>query len=212
MQFDVTVRSPLPDWLTGLAAPHGNPGGGAAGAVALAMAAALCEMVAGYPPVGDSDGDALAVIAERGRQSREHALVLADADGDASIAFAEAYRLPEGSERAAAVTAASLAAADSAAAVARKAIALSELVLELEVVGPPILWSDVAIAAALVRTAIVSARVNIGVDVAAVDAAQVNGHGADTSYLITLLDECAAAIARLDGTLERLDARLTAPR
>ena len=101
---------PLAEWMEKLATPHGDPGGGAAGGVALAMAAALCEMVAGYPPTIEGDAAVLAAVRVRAAGSRARALDLAQADGAASAAFTEAHRFPDGPARVAAVARASLAA------------------------------------------------------------------------------------------------------
>ncbi|MET0162717.1 MAG: cyclodeaminase/cyclohydrolase family protein, partial [Microbacteriaceae bacterium] len=76
MSDTVDRSTPLDAWTARLAAPVGDPGGGAAGAVALALGAGLLSMVAGYTV------DSPAAEALRGRADalRERALRLADDD------------------------------------------------------------------------------------------------------------------------------------
>ncbi|WP_159620997.1 cyclodeaminase/cyclohydrolase family protein [Ruania rhizosphaerae] len=78
-------------WLGDLGAARPDPGGGAATAAALALAAALTGMVARYAP----DCDESRAIAARAEAVQEEATELIDADARASARFAEAFRLPE---------------------------------------------------------------------------------------------------------------------
>jgi methenyltetrahydrofolate cyclohydrolase len=95
----------LERWLEALAAPTAAPGGGAATALGLALAAALVEMVAGLTlrrQPGTIELEARHA-AFRADELRHEAVTLARADASAFAAFERALALPRGTpeERAA---------------------------------------------------------------------------------------------------------------
>lgn len=200
MSDTVDRSTPLDAWTARLAAPVGDPGGGAAGAVALALGAGLLSMVAGYT-VGSPAAEAL-----RGRADalRERALRLADDDAAASAGFGPAFAQPEGEAQDAAVIEAARAAAASAAALARAALEAVDEVVLLDEIGAPMLAADVAVAASMVRAALVAARANVGVDLDL----QLRHGGADDAALRALLARCEAGIARVDAVSAGLDPRI----
>lgn len=151
------------------------PGGGAVAALHAAQAAALLGMVARY-----SDGPAYAAhagVVERVREAadtvRDEALSLAEDDAAAFSAVAEAYRMPkdtdeERSVRSAVIAQALAGAAEPPVAVIATAARLVVLAEELAPVGNPQVITDVAAAAAAVRAAAITSRVNIEVNLTGV--------------------------------------------
>jgi formiminotetrahydrofolate cyclodeaminase len=88
----------LEGWLEALAAPTAAPGGGAAAALGLALAAALVEMVAGLTlrrEPGRMELEA-SYTAFRAPELRREAVTLARADASAFAAFERALTLPRG--------------------------------------------------------------------------------------------------------------------
>lgn len=187
-------------WTSGLAEANGDPGGGAASGVMLAIGAGLMSMVAAYSGLDD--------IGSRARRLREAALGAADADAAASAAFGAAFG-HEGDGREDAIRDAALAAARSSAALgdrAREAIPdLERLASE----GDPTLVADVAVAAAALRAALAGARTNLSYDLATLRSAgdtldEVRAAHPDLWASVAGLDD---AIARLDGLTARIDDR-----
>ena len=83
-------------WLEALAAPTAAPGGGAAAALGLALAAALVEMVGGLTlrrEAGPREIETRHAI-HRGAELRREAVTLARADASAFAAFERALALP----------------------------------------------------------------------------------------------------------------------
>jgi len=74
----------------------------------------------------------------------------------------------------------------------------------LDEIGAPMLAADVAVAASMVRAALVAARANVGVDL---DLRLRHG-GADDAALRAALSRCEAGIARLDAVSAGLDPRI----
>lgn len=200
MQHAVDRRTPLDAWTARLAAPVGDPGGGAAGAVALALGAGLLSMVAGYT-TGDPAAEALR---QRADALRERALRLADDDAVASAGFGPAFVLPEGPDQDAAVRSAAGTAAASAAALAEAALEGVDETVLLDGMGAPMLAADIAVAAAMVRTALTAARANVAVDL---DLLLRHG-GPDDEALRAVLARCGAGVARLDAVSAGLDPRI----
>ncbi|MGW0484974.1 cyclodeaminase/cyclohydrolase family protein [Nonomuraea sp. NPDC003214] len=160
--------STIDDFLTTLADRVPAPGGGATAALHAAQAAALLGMVARYT-TGEKYAEHAqaveAVIAETDTL-RAGALDLAEADAAAFTAVTDAYRLPKGEARTAAIAAALVGAAEPPARVAETAARLVELCELLLPIGNRNLVTDVAAAAEAARAALTTARVNVEVNVA----------------------------------------------
>jgi formiminotetrahydrofolate cyclodeaminase len=165
----------LGDFLDQLAERVPAPGGGAASALQAAQGAALLGMVARY-----TTGEKYAqhqvtigrIIAEVD-ELREIALRLAEADADAFLAVADAYRLPQGTEqeragRAGAIGQALANAAWPPAQVISVAGMVVDLAEALVVIGNRNVLSDVAAAAESARSAAATARVNVEVNLAGI--------------------------------------------
>ena len=165
----------LGDFLDQLAERVPAPGGGAASALQAAQGAALLGMVARY-----TTGEKYAqhqvtigrIIAEVD-ELREIALRLAEADADAFLAVADAYRLPQGTEqeradRAGAISQALANAAWPPAQVISVAGMVVDLAEALVVIGNRNVLSDVAAAAESARSAAATARVNVEVNLAGI--------------------------------------------
>ncbi|MCS5716029.1 cyclodeaminase/cyclohydrolase family protein [Herbiconiux sp. CPCC 205716] len=154
-------------WVGRLAEPVGDPGGGAASGVMLAMGCALTSMVAGYTrhehPL---EADA---VKERADARRERALELADLDAQESAEFGAAYHEPRGEPRDAAVTAAGSAAARTSADLAQLASEALDDLAALAPLAPPFLRPDVAVAEAALRAGLAGARTNLDADLAEVE-------------------------------------------
>jgi formiminotetrahydrofolate cyclodeaminase len=200
---------PLGDWLTDLASSAPAPGGGAAAAVDLAVGAALvsmvCNLTIGKPRYAEHEAtmqDALA-RAEAGRRA---ALELAEQDAVAFGAVSEAYGLPKDSDadkaaRRAAIQEALVGAAEVPLLTAERAVEVIDLAAGILDGANVNVVSDVAVAAASARAALVSARINVEINLAALDAGDVH-------------DGLAArlAAADVDGASARADALVEAVR
>ncbi|GAA3648607.1 cyclodeaminase/cyclohydrolase family protein [Microbacterium marinilacus] len=194
---DATIES----WTARLGEASGNPGGGAAAGVMLAIAAGLMSMVAGY---SDDAGE----LRDRARVLRDAALDAAEADAAASAAFGAAFRRDDDGRKAA-IREASLAAATSSAALGDRARAAIPDLEHLAAHGEPTLVADVAVAAAALRAALASARTNLSYDLATLRSA---GHSLEEVRaahpgLWTTVAALADAIARVDGLTARIDDR-----
>ncbi len=152
---DATIEQ----WLGELASAAPAPGGGAAAALEVAMAAALVEMVCnltiGKPAYAEHE-EAVQAILDRASPIRRDALGLAAEDAAAFTAVIGAYRLPrstgeEAAARSAQIQAALAAAADVPRRTAQAAIAVLELAEELAPIGNANVISDAAVAAAAAR-------------------------------------------------------------
>ncbi|RFA09917.1 hypothetical protein B7R54_12415 [Subtercola boreus] len=168
-EFTSTAGQTVSTWLDSLAAPIPNPGGGAASAVLLGIAAGLASMVAGYgataePGTPAEAADRVAGIAAEAHALQRRAPALADADAAASKGFATAFRIEEGAERSSAIVQASLSAAASAFDLGRTAVGFAPLLANLSRLGTPALRTDVAVAALTLSTVIRASIVNLGVD------------------------------------------------
>ncbi|GAA2314819.1 hypothetical protein GCM10010149_78000 [Nonomuraea roseoviolacea subsp. roseoviolacea] len=153
-------------FLDRLAAREPAPGGGATAALHAAQAAALLGMVARYT-TGDryaGHAETVAAVTAETDTLRERALDLAAEDAAAFTAVTQAYRLPKGEERSAAIAAALAGAAEPPARVAGTAARLVELCETLLPIGNPNVVTDVAAAAEAARAALTTARVNVEVN------------------------------------------------
>ncbi|MFI7703652.1 cyclodeaminase/cyclohydrolase family protein [Nonomuraea sp. NPDC049480] len=158
--------SKIVDFLAELADRVPAPGGGATAALHAAQAAALLGMVARYSTGEKYAGHAetvVAVIAETDTL-RTRALRLAEEDAAAFTAVTDAYRLPKGEERSAAIARALAGAAEPPAGVVEAATRVIELCELLLPIGNRNVVTDVAAAAEAARAALTTARVNVEIN------------------------------------------------
>ena len=194
-------------WLEALASPAPAPGGGAAGALEVAIGAALVEMVCnltiGKPAFAEHEG-VMTDARERAGAIRGAAVGLAVEDANAFDAVIAAYRLPREIEaeveaRKEAIQAALATAAD----VPRRTAAAASEVLDLaERIVPganPNVVSDAAAAAGAARGALQASLVNIDANTASITDATLRDE----------LDETARTIVH---DLQRADAIVAAVR
>jgi formiminotetrahydrofolate cyclodeaminase len=190
--------SKLVDFLAELADRVPAPGGGATAALHAAQAAALLGMVARYTTGEKYTGHAetvVAVIAETDTL-RALALKLAEADAAAFLAVTDAYRLPKGEERSAAIARALARAAEPPTRVIETATRLVELCELLLPIGNRNVITDVAAAAEAARAALTTARVNVEVNLTGIKDER-------------LRDELSAGAAGVDAVVARAE-RVTA--
>lgn len=154
------------DFLDRLADRVPAPGGGATAALHAAQAAALLGMVARYS-TGDryaAHAETVAAVTAETDALRERALRLAEEDATAFTAVTDAYRLPKGDERSAAIASALAGAARPPAEVIEAGARLVELCERLLPIGNRNVVTDVAAAAEAARAALTTARVNVEVN------------------------------------------------
>jgi formiminotetrahydrofolate cyclodeaminase len=196
-------EQPIGSWLEELGSSAPAPGGGAAAALEVAMAAALVEMVCnltiGKPAFAEHEA-LMTEARDRCAVLRVQATGLAAEDADAFTAVIAAYRLPKEQEgRGSRIQEALVAAAD----VPRRTAAAASEVLDLaERIVPganPNVVSDAAAAAGAARGALQAALVNIDANRASITDASLRAE----------LDEVAASIER---DLGRADAVFAAAR
>jgi formiminotetrahydrofolate cyclodeaminase len=188
-------------WLDELASSAPAPGGGAAGALSAATAAALVEMVCSLSegkPAAAGHEETLRTAHARATELRARALDLAGEDAAVFTAVIEAYRLPKSddTEKAARTRAIQAALAGAArvpldtAGVAAEVVRLAGRVLDG---ANPNVLSDVAVAAAAARAALDASVVNVEVNLAMIKDAAAR-------------DELAGALAPLaDGPRAEAD-------
>jgi methenyltetrahydrofolate cyclohydrolase len=178
---DVTGDRPVGEWLAAVGSDAPAPGGGAAAAVTASLAAALVEMVCsltiGKPAFAEHEQH-VSGIRDTARELRQAALTLADHDAAAFTALMAAYRLPretagQQTDRAAAIQAATLRAATVPLEIAATAADVAGLAAQLPGRSNPRVLSDVGVAAACADAAIVSAAINVEVNLAALTEASV---------------------------------------
>jgi formiminotetrahydrofolate cyclodeaminase len=162
------------------------PGGGATAALHAAQSAALLGMVARYSDGPKYPADIVGKVLAEADSLRLEALQLAQDDAEAFGAVAEAYRLPKGPERSAAIATALAGAAVPPNRTIAVAARLVELAEELLPIGNPNVVTDVAAAADAARAAATTARVNVEVNRAAVTV--------DVDALVARADRVGAAV------------------
>ncbi|THG29947.1 cyclodeaminase/cyclohydrolase family protein [Naasia lichenicola] len=200
----------LGEWLAGLARSTGSPGGGAAAAIMLAIAAGLTSMVAGYSRVEDGVLAArLADLTSRASARREDAVRLADEDAAGSKAFGAAFSLPDGAERIDAIRSASVVAAQSSRALGEAALEAIEDLEWLAEHGNRALVADVAVACGAIRAAITGARTNVSFDLASARSAgrTLDDVRADQPELWAAVTRFDEGIRRIDALAARIDGR-----
>jgi formiminotetrahydrofolate cyclodeaminase len=159
----------LPDFLAALGSSAPAPGGGAASALAGALAMALCEMVAqltaGRPRFADVDERMRAIIAEAER-ARADLIELIAADERAFQGVSAAYKLAKGTDeerahRDDAIQTALVAAMQPPLRVMERVTDALRLVEEVAVFGNPTVASDAGCAALLGEAAVRAATLNV---------------------------------------------------
>ncbi|MBD8515648.1 cyclodeaminase/cyclohydrolase family protein [Plantibacter sp. CFBP 8804] len=213
-----TEHSSVSTWMQALGTATGNPGGGAASGLMLAIAAGLTAMVAGYTRATHATEDArgrdsaeaeatIAALRARAEARSELALRLADEDAHASRAFGSAFRLPAGVGRDEAIRAASIEAAAASARLGEHAVDAIDDLAWLTEHGNPALIADVAVAIGALRAAITGARTNVSFDLGSVRSA----HGsleeirADEPRLWELVPVFDRALERIDRLAASID-------
>lgn len=152
----------LDDFLTRLARPHGDPGGGAASGVMTALSAAVTAMVSRYTP----DAPDASARDERLDRLRAEALEAAAADGRASAGLGAALRPAEDAgdpdaERDERIVAATTTAVEASARLGTIALAVWDVLEETVRVGNSHLTADLAVAADAVAAGIGGAVTNL---------------------------------------------------
>jgi formiminotetrahydrofolate cyclodeaminase len=193
-------------WLDQLASSAPAPGGGAAGALETALAAALVEMVCnltiGKPAYAAHEATMLAVR-DRATAIRRDAVLLAADDAEAFSAVIAAYRLPKETEDEARARSERIQAALATAADVpkRTADAASEILdlAELIVPGANVnVVSDAAAAAGAARGALQSSLVNIDANRASISdpvlRAELDGAAASIERDLARADRVVAAV------------------
>jgi methenyltetrahydrofolate cyclohydrolase len=169
------------DFLGQLADRVPAPGGGAAAALQAALAAALLGMVARYT-TGEKYAEHAGMIGriiEEADELQAIALRLAQADAEAFAAVAMAYKLPrstdaERAERSGAIATALAGAAWPPAKLIGVAGLIVDLAEALVEIGNRNVISDLAAAAEAARAAVATSRVNIEINLAAIEDAQAS--------------------------------------
>lgn len=183
-------------FLERLAARVPAPGGGAVAALHAAQSAALLGMVARYSqgPKYAAHAEVIEAVLVDADELRAKALDLAENDAAAFTAVTEAYALPkesaeQKSARSAAIAAALAEAARPPAAVVGAALRLVELAEDLLPVGNRNVATDIAAAAEAARAAATTARVNVEVNLAAIEDPTVH---LEFAKIAALVDDVAA--------------------
>jgi formiminotetrahydrofolate cyclodeaminase len=163
-------------WLDDLASSAPAPGGGAAAAMQVAVAAGLVEMVTnltiGNPRYAEHEQTMIEARREAGEQ-RRLAIQLADDDARAFTAVTDAYKLPKSTDeekaaRTAAIQQSLLGAADVPVRTAVAASAVLDLAERILPGANVNVLSDVAVAASSARAALDAAIVNVEINRAAI--------------------------------------------
>ncbi|WP_433430038.1 cyclodeaminase/cyclohydrolase family protein [Nonomuraea sp. CA-141351] len=182
------------DFLAELADRVPAPGGGATAALHAAQAAALLGMVARYT-TGEryaSHAETVVTVIGEADTLRARTLRLAEEDAAAFTAVTDAYRLPKGEERSAAIARALAGAAEPPARVVESATRVIELCEILLPICNRNVVTDVAAAAEAARAALTTARVNVEVNLSGIKDQQVREK---LNHRVSGVD---AAIARAD--------------
>src|SRR4051794_8852934 len=158
-----------------VAAASPTPGGGSVCAVALSLAAGLCEMVCGItlgsPRIDVTERERLADAALSSTELRERLLRLATIDEQAYGSYRAAHALPRNSEheksfRAGAMEAALVVAAESPLAIARAGSKALEIMITAAELGTRHASSDIATAALLAESSVRAVLLNVEVNAA----------------------------------------------
>ena len=194
-------------WLEELAESDGNPGGGAAAALMLGVAAALMSMSAGYVSASGPAQAELAGLQARAKQLRIDALGLADRDAKASADFGEASAQPPSEQRDRQLAEACLQAAKSSAALGALAMTAVNDLRWLDQHAKPQLVADVAAALGMVRAVLQAASSNLRYDLSQLPFgpahAQHSGLWDTAASLERAMQTAAQLAARVDARIKR---------
>ncbi|MGX1590609.1 cyclodeaminase/cyclohydrolase family protein [Glutamicibacter sp. NPDC055491] len=194
-------------WLEELAESDGNPGGGAAAALMLGVAAALMSMSAGYVSASGPAQAELAGLQARAKQLRIDALGMADRDAKASADFGEASAQPPSEQRDRQLAAACLQAAKSSAALGALAMTAVNDLRWLGQHAKPQLVADVAAALGMVRAVLQAASSNLRYDLSQLPSgpahAQHSGLWDTAASLERAMQTAAQLAARVDARIKR---------
>ncbi|MFJ5106389.1 MULTISPECIES: cyclodeaminase/cyclohydrolase family protein [unclassified Glutamicibacter] len=194
-------------WLEELAESDGNPGGGAAAALMLGVAAALMSMSAGYVSASGPAQAELAGLQARAKQLRIDALGMADRDAKASADFGEASAQPPSEQRDRQLAAACLQAAKSSAALGALAMTAVNDLRWLDQHAKPQLVADVAAALGMVRAVLQAASSNLRYDLSQLPSgpahAQHSGLWDTAASLERAMQTAAQLAARVDARIKR---------
>jgi glutamate formiminotransferase / formiminotetrahydrofolate cyclodeaminase len=162
------IRAGIEPFIEQLAQPTATPGGGSAAAAAGAMAAALGEMVAGMSrgkkAYQQYENDLSAAIAELSNL-REQLKAGIDEDSASYKAVMLAYKESKTASNGEKLIEEALKKATQVPlSVAQKARAVSELLEKLKPITNKNMWSDLAVASSLARTAIEGALANVKIN------------------------------------------------
>lgn len=208
-----TQRLTVAQWTEKLSRTTGVPGGGAGSGVMLSMAAALICMAAGYSEDAAVEGEA-GRIRRRGQILRKESLQLADEDAACSASFGEAFHIPSGPARAAAICGAALQAARSSAAIGKRAAAAVDDIRWLAEYGNQALVADMVVALGALRASISGCRANVCFDLSTLqahrDSGQPEGEAAPLHGTLEQLDRALASIDKLSADIDaRIRERLS---
>lgn len=175
-------------FLTRLAARSAAPGGGAAGALHAAQAAALLAMVARFSDGPRHDAEVVGRVRAAADGLADEALELAEADEAAFGKVASAYRLPKNTDeqktaRSEAIAEALAGASGPPADLMAAAVRLAGLAEDLLPAANRSVISDIAAAAAAISAAAVTARVNIEVNLGGITDQALVAELTDTAKL-----------------------------
>lgn len=203
---------PVADFLDQLAAELPTPGGGAAAALAGALAAGLTSMVARYTLGRERFAhvaDRVAALLHRSETLRAALAHGADADAAAYAALAAAYRLPRADDaqravRQAAIARAARTAADVPLDLAARCVELLALAEELAAIGNPQLISDVGATAVLAESTVEALLLNAEVNLPSVGDATFAADVAEraAAYRAQAAVHRSATLARVRAALE----------
>ncbi|MCW2640033.1 MAG: formiminotransferase-cyclodeaminase [Dactylosporangium sp.] len=199
-------------WLDDLASSAPAPGGGAAAALQVAMAAGLVEMVTnltiGNPRYAEHE-QAMTEAREQATEQRRLAIQLADDDARAFTAVTDAYKLPKSTDeekaaRSARIQQALLGAADVPWRTAQAAATVLDLAERILPGANVNVLSDVAVAASSARAGLEAAIVNIEVNRAAIKDEDERARLGDAVASIERdLDRASAVVASVRKGLDR---------
>lgn len=153
----VPVSLSLDAWLDRLSQRGGEPGGGAASGVMLAIGAALLHMVAAYTPEDERAGEA----GRRAVELRARAVQAAEDDGVRSAALGAALAAEPSPERDERIATTGTAGAESSAVLVAIGVALAAELRVLADRGNPHLIADVAVAAEAIGAGVGGALTNL---------------------------------------------------
>ncbi len=159
----------LIDFTSTLASKSPVPGGGGAAGLAGALASALASMVCGLTSGKKKYAvyeDDIQRIAKRAEELRAELLAGIDADAEAFEPLSRAYAIPkDASERATVMEEALRAACEPPMDIAEKCGETLDLLAELAQKGSAIAVSDVGVGAQLARAALLSAGLNVRINI-----------------------------------------------